>query len=888
MPFGSVTNDSEMTPYRVTRVGLDVPEPCVTELPMRVRRDAADIARSLQPGVGAAAANDAYFHPAGILTLPPITLDTPRMHQRTDGADGQLRLSDWIADPIIQERPTWRKPTGLTGVTFDAGVAASGDHIMVPRVAAGASWVGTQHVNDALAYPPPTRPTANTPVNRVAVSKVPHAADQPFLLRFLSPDVLHGARDLIMGFGFGGAAAGNGAGQYWADLMGTGIATIWERINGAWERVHEARYAEPGASALVSKAVTIWPARLPNNRGTLLFQSATDRITAPSGVHRAYAGVAPMIGQSLVNASSRVGIPLRPNVTGAGVARIEIPQGYRPQFQLAELRYNLTAVVTDDPFALPFFAGPSSNLVLSWRAEVPDGCDVDPILLDPETGIELPILLSNEGTKIYTPPVAPQRHVQARITLTSPDGKATPLFYGYTVAKDGRIASTGLTPWYPAPMKDLSVSGAESDPSHETSTVVIDDVTGSYTALNGRGRFRERIEVQYDPLNPALRATLFDGYVMRPDAERKGKSGRTFPSPEWRRYNLVAMGMWMRLAETRITFRMDFSDAREGPEGATAPGSPGIGGEVQPWKVTDIVRSILLWAGYDSSYVDIPDFPVRLFPAAGGDSTAWVFMPLASPADIVLKLMREYLGWYLVWDGNAGTDGMWRALAPNLPPYTNLAQFYFEQPGVGLAHHPGTYGSVNWVGSIAGPVSAFIRSGSWRSNVRPPEANCVFVTGTGELLPAQQGQKRIEQWLVNLASADFLTDGTGAVVQTAFPTLPGGAPNPDYIGHIVPIFLVDPTLQGSENDPYYAVNRVARRLYYVACHATKLASFDAPLCLVWDPRDPMQTRPRPLRYYDAILIEGTQWLVRNCNPHYVKDGHQWMHLEVEAPRSLIE
>lgn len=242
-----------VTPYRHTYTVFDYPEPTVSELPWFLRRGSHDIDRANQTGVGAGKANAVYHHPSGAITLPPVSHDTGRMHERSDGASGQLRLADGSADPMLREVPTFRKRT-LTGVVYDGNVLASGDWMFEPAVAAGASWVGTRHAGDVAAYPPPPRPTANTPVNRLWVSTKAQAADTPYTVRFTVPDVLHGATDLLLGIGFGGAAAVDAAGkalagEHWVDFFGNGIANLWERVSGDWTRRGEVQFAHPSAVA---------------------------------------------------------------------------------------------------------------------------------------------------------------------------------------------------------------------------------------------------------------------------------------------------------------------------------------------------------------------------------------------------------------------------------------------------------------------------------------------------------------------------------------------------------------------------------------------------------------------------------------------------------------
>jgi len=169
-------------------------------------------------------------------------------------------------------------------------------------------------------------------------------------------------------------------------------------------------------------------------------------------------------------------------------------------------------------------------------------------------------------------------------------------------------------------------------------------------------------------------------------------------------------------------------------------------------------------------------------------------------------------------------------------------------------------------------VTAFIRKGPMETHVKPPEASAVLVIGGGIDLPNNGGHAILLNWLVNRDGLDYFSD------YTADPT------NPDWIGELVPLLYVDTTLNTQD-----AVDFMAWRLFHVTCHGIKMTEIEAPLVLVTDPNDTNQTKPRPPRFYDPVLVndDGTesQWLVRNCNPFWRKDGFQWASYELEAPRA---
>ena len=315
------------------------------------------------------------------------------------------------------------------------------------------------------------------------------------------------------------------------------------------------------------------------------------------------------------------------------------------------------------------------------------------------------------------------------------------------------------------------------------------------------------------------------------------------------------------------------------------------GGVTTIFKVTDVVRNMLLYAGFPASQIDIPDAPVTFAPSGTDSNESLMINPGQDVLSIVLRALKDYLGWALVWDGNAnfgGTKSMWRVIKPKKSPYTNLWNFQTDGPtGAGkLPFRPESYGTPNWVGTNG---NTYIKKGTYRTYVKAPEANCVLVTATGDILPGNTGAFRVSNWAWNPKSYDFWSDNTGVTFPSADPT------DPDYIGRLVPLIVVDMCLGAASIDGdngQHAVDILTRRYYDVTCHARKICHFEAPLVLITDTADTLQTNPRPLRYYDPVtvtqIVAGTpvvtQYLVRNVNIVYKKDAIQHALYELEQPR----
>lgn len=432
------------------------------------------------------------------------------------------------------------------------------------------------------------------------------------------------------------------------------------------------------------------------------------------------------------------------------------------------------------------------------------------------------------------------------------------------------------------PVRRISITGPDKDFTHESASFNVEDLTGQLTQVNTRARIRTRIETEYDPMDSTKRSVLFDGYIDRADGRQKGTQGayglsqagskRLFPSPAWKEFEATLSGMWRRLNQQLTYQRVTLG-----------------GGDLF---VTNVCRDLLSFSGLPSSQIDIPDDPTLILPSGGG-SEENLLEPFATIGDTVAGLLHDYLGWFLVWDGNAGANGTLRAIVPPplAGPYNALARFTLDPPTTPgtVPVLPGAYGSVNWVASQLGGAgtdvtipTCFIRKKTFQTHVKPPECNAIHVTATGLTLPTPgTGQYQYNQWAWNPASYDFFVDGSGDLVKTADPT------NPDYLGEIIPLVVVNTSLGGgTPQQAQHSIDIYTRRLYDVAAHAQKWLMFEAPLALVIDQFDTKQSNPRPLRYYDPVFVQkggvDTLFLVRSCNPSYTKDSIQMCHMEVSS------
>lgn len=863
MPLITQTNDTATTPGRKAHLYLDTALPVLKEPPLWWVREKEQIARR---GLDSANSSNVRRYAAGGIGLIPVQMQAGKTQERSDTSNGIIGLSEWnTPSGLFQSRPRFRQQSELPGVTYGGSVQAFGDNFITKLITAGVSW--SQTVLDA-AFGQPTMPTVNVPLDRVMVGRTTDPANQGYCFRFEVPGTKLHSPDMIATFYFGGPASDTGEGTYGLGVDGTGIAILFERVSGAWVDRTSFRYASADKIAGVSHKIIIKPYNMPQSAGGIEFICSSGDSAAPSGsLTQGYYNnpTLPTIHLYTVYRQRTSGSPTRPSVTGAYNPRVDIRRDLRPYVQVSRLKYASSGWFRDGNFFLPFYAGTSASLTLLWKAIVPTGCTLVGKLYNAATDTELTLLSSGSNWREYQV-VAGQPHYYARYEYeTTVDDTA--LLFQEQVYRNGAIVSPTYTEIDATDnLRHVSLSGAESDPSHETASLQIEDAKDALTVLNRRGRVSYRLETEFNAAAPAVRSVLSEGFLIRSPGERKmrktteGMSGtraRAYPAKKWRGYSGTGVGMWMRLNEKVAWQRFDFfSD----------PAAPDL-----PYKITEIVRTLINYAGYPADMIDVPDNTMRLWT---GNAEQLVLTPMQPIGQFCVDLLKQYLGWFLVWDGNAGTRGKWRAIAPSVAPYTPLARFYTQQPTTGrLAHAAGAYGNTQtgyW--SQSGSVNTFIQGGTLKTWVKPPEANAILVIGGGgKELTNKNGNSIYSQWLINRDGLDFFSGYTP------------DRNHPDWIGELVPLVFVDAGISSQ-----HAANFFCRRLYDITTHGIKMASFAAPLVLVTDTRDSQQRVPRPLRYYDAVEISDDgiteTWLVRNCNPEFDKSAHQFAVYECESVR----
>lgn len=873
MPIGTNTVDYAVTPGRKHHVYIDTPYSALLEDAFAITKTGKEIASR---GLTNENSANVIYSPAGFYRLYMFQ-ELPAYLSMFPSTAAILAASALQTLADYKEVKTYRPSTELSGVGYP-GTIGAGDSYLQRSPTASQSWTGTQFDADMAAYGAPTLLPAATPLDRHIVGNDTYPNDTTIAFKFTFSGVESLNGGALFTYYFGGPSNRNGSGAYALVFDGSGRVNLLEKVVrdavlpdviGWNSRGEPWRYAQRTAVSGRIHEMLIQGGKTPNGRFYITFKSSTLE-TQPPLIARAWRG----LYHNSTEANTYT-YWIKPSISGyrsasigAGNIRMDAARDLRGRVQFSKILYISPGHLFGDTFAIPQQGSRTTNLVLSWSAVTPMDSALTGQLFDAQTGVELTLVSSGISSKTYQANHNQSVYYPKFTFICSTDQTQSPHLYSYQVTKDGTLATTSTTEVElsdrtitPPQMRlgyctDFSISGAESDPSHETARFTLHDVTDTYTALSTRAGMPVRIETEYDTADPSKRCVLHRGYVARANSHRMGyNNGQDYPSKFWRQYEVLTAGEWARLHESigQVLFNWGIDPNASLPDGTPVP-----------YKVTDIIRYLLSYAGYPTSMIDVPDKSIRLMGTVDGNLSEYVMEPGVNLAEHILDLAKKYLGMYLTFDANAGTNGKWKLLDPPSSPYTNKATFTTIPPSGKLSYLLGSYAA----------STAPIRKGTLNTFVKAPEANHVTVYGCSD--PQQDGQHlRLFQFAANPLSYDCFTDSSGAVINTA------DTSSPDYMGRKIPLVIVDMSLRDQAS-----VDWVCRRYYDFTCHAIKMAAFDAPLLLI--DHEEGGGKKRPLRYYDPVLVTtaaGTgQWLVRNVNPTWHKDHVQMAHYELEAPR----
>lgn len=873
-----------ITANRSTEVVFDTPGTVLLEPWFAYERRADSFGRNKNEQK-----TDVVLLPRSGWILRPYVFDPGAVHETDAGGAGVQSLGAGLLTlaGTFVEKPFFRDP-GLTGVTY-SGSPASGSLMWQKRIGAGDTFADSLSADQA-AYPSPQSSTDTVSMDRVAKTTSNFEPDDTVLFRLYVPGSAITVAGAVATLYFTGLAGSNdvftGLGQYALKLMGDGFAVLFERdkaedlSEAMWKVRHTFRWAHPQLVYGVCHSIVIGsdaahlssPDRYEGRR--VYFRTIAQPGASPGFalVETLIAGAITAVDLASAAFDSVYDVPQQSDTAATEIApvRVDLRRDVRAVCQLHKSVYKESGSIEDDPFTLPFVPRQTTPFYLEWYGAVPSGTSIDVKMYDAETGVELSdgtLTISDElgGQKTYTPN-AGQRSYYLKATLTG-DGTKTPLLRSVRVVRATFVenapdilertfptARSGLQLPLDA-VKGVNVTGPGDDASHETMSLQLQDFAGGMGFLKVRSGMPIKVQTTFDAAG-VDRCVLFEGYVSQARGQKKFAGQRNYPDPWALAYDVTALGKYRRLQEQLMPKRWPWFDqvAKAG------------------YKVTDAIKLVLKASGEPDSRIDVPDLPLRLFSENEDDLVA---QPGTNLFDIVTGFAQDYLGAYVVYDPNAGTDGMWRLLQAKEYPYNTLARFETEHPGNGKTYADGAYADASATSPLGNTQTikrTFVRRRTLEQYVEPPEGNVVVVFG-GAGGDAAQGQGQagfsvLTQTLVNTGSYNF------AGLASSDPDYPD-TEGPDYLGRIVPIEVFDPSLSTQE-----AVNWVCTRVFRAACFAHKYVSFEAPLVLVTDADDAEQRNPRPLRFYDAVevwdpvLAQYVQYIVASCDPVYVRDRVQ--------------
>lgn len=860
-------------PNRSTKVVFDEHLPSCINPAVYLERTASEMAKSNI----AVKTNIEYIEGIG-WRLKSYQSDPGATHEKTAASSGILGLASWSAGAGLEEYNSFKKAP-YTGVSYSGAVHASGSPVIQKRIGASDSWNGAI-AGDSLAYPAPDTGNDTADMDRSLVLLTNHDPTDEIYLRFYVPGSRGSVSGSLLTLYFSGPAGDNdgdpGTGQYALKFSGHGFAEIFEKLDGGdWLKRHQFPWCRP-----MSIFGGVHFVRIANDCKAIAGFPGTKIVTIPDSVPQSNSPVEALISVASANirtpeTARRAGwiydVPRADeNPTTQAPLRIDIRRDVRAVVQISKAVYPTSGVLFDDIVSIDFFPTDDNPFYVQAWGDIPSGTSLNVQLYDAETGIELSggttTYSTNKGIeRSYTPNVR-QRYYRVKVSFTS-DTAATPTLTHWDIFRDpvfetpsiATVEGPAVTDLVKYSVQDVSISGPRKESGQDGASFNFIDMPADVDRLKVRGGIPIKITTEYNEYGDE--SVLFRGYTVTNDRGIGGGYNNGFGDNTnlSDKYSVSCDGEWHRLYQAQVPLRYSWRNAATG----------------EFYTITTIIRSLLAHA-YPLSMVDVPEIDIKPF---GNDPEAMIMEPGTPIGDMVTKLASDYLGAFIVFDTNAGTDGMWRLLQPKTAPYTPLARFYRSAPSGKIPHVVGAYGT-----STSG--SQTVLHGyceNYRSWIEEPEGNMVTVFGGASSASgsATGGTSRITQVAVNTNSFNpfNLADSDPAYPDTT---------HPDYIGRLVPIQIIDSTLTTQS-----AVNWVCRRVFDYACHAREFVEFTGPLLLVTDDSDSEQTRPRPLRVYDIVELEQDdgsflEYICVGCDPTYRKDILQRAKYILVRPSNMTE
>lgn len=873
-----------------------------------------------------------YSQLSNVVYLPHIGWTLESYHQRvgdvtwlTGPQSGNLSADTGSTfAPNVQAFNAFSQQT-ISGVTYAPSVQSTGTPMNVARPAAGTDWSTTNLSADQSAFPSPNTAEDFTPMNRVQVTPTYPASGSTapwdnLTFTCHAPSGVITPRSTIGTFylnGPAGDACPLGTSQVGVGAVGTGQYSIKVRGDG-FAYLYEF-FAIPGNSTYttsnwVPRYSFLWNTGQHALAWTVIQITVQKRMWVDSNGH--------WLGDTLSFSAGAVGtLPGQTsqvkNLAELAISLLRFQPSYVPTYKVPRLAnqpmtvcpvrvdvaidcraswyaarhvYKTPGYILDDHviFEQPVTQSRPINVV--WTGVLPvnqqthDSCgwfatvyDQSGTALTPIGGVITVTTVSGQIAYQQFTPTANMTGAQVKISLSATtDLISAPLItswaiYGTPIYDYVNPVETYTVPYSQAPpslyqqsIASVAISPQTTDPGGESATFVVWDMTGELEFLETVNFLPVYLwETDNNPVtNPTGgQVSLFRGYCLYAEGERqRTDNDAVYPGQLWTKWTCHCVGEWARIADATLPVIQVWTDPTTGKNS----------------KVTDAVRN-MLESVYPPEMVDVPDNETRFF---GTSSATFTQMPGTSVADFCQGSMQDYFGGWCLWDESAGDRGVMRAFLQKTAPYNNLAVFEMDHPT--LLNNDGYLYIPQFAGSYPTTVGAdnqqvlhtYMQAQTYKPKLERAEGNCVIVYGGGvapdATLAAGSDSGQFVQIAVNVNSFNFLN---------LAPTSPGYPNGTDstYFNRVIPIRAFRYDLPNQN-----AVDWLCRRIFDRSCYARYFLSFTAPMLTVIDVTDPLQRRPRRLRYYDPVMVrryDGSlaQFLVVACAPSYEKDAIQMAH-----------
>jgi hypothetical protein len=580
-------------------------------------------------------------------------------------------------------------------------------------------------------------------------------------------------------------------------------------------------------------------------------------------------------------------VPGNNQATSLQPLRLDVRRDMMGSFSFIRYKYRTEGphIANDAVFTLSDYPSDGQTILLNWDYCKKDGTDLICKLYRNDLNEELDVNISNltNNKILYNLPAGVTEYFVKCFWYCS--DLNSPRLNSWRVKKNAVLGYTGTTgqklgvnPYYQTKILSFNYSSAEREWAQEDFSFVVAD------PLNTISKFLSRTVIPVKVINKnsatGKQNIMFRGFTVRVNAQRKSSLNGVFPVTGWNVFNVMCKGQWKILASTTVDTPITTTFYSKGD--VDMNGNVVTDSGTTPYLASEFVRSFISRAGYDyDNDFDFPtDIPIRILAGSNLDFSSAVDM-LEINGDVIASICKDYLAHVLMRDENIGANGKWVLVPPKVAPFTNLCNFITAGPSV-TAGQKKLQGYLPSYSGMLDPnvdsatygqpiIHASIRSGSFNTVVLEPECNWLLVSGIG----AFSSKSPNLTYAVGYNPISYNRPGES----TADPT------HPDYIGWRKPMWVIDPSLTSGKADKLQAVlATVWRRIAYLSFHAIKMATFVAPMIEI--PHETNTNAYRILRYGDPVLVDGAQFLIRNVNPSFKKDGLQFATYECEGYRSL--